>query len=417
MINRRDFLYQTLLSSIGISMLACNGSPKKDMSGDELNEYVRELHKNIISIDSHCDTPLPIHYRDLDIGVKNDPYKNGSKVDLIRMKKGMLDASFFAVFIGQGKRNEESNKIAYNKAIDIFKTIETEVAKYPDLAVIATEPQDIFEIKKHNKRAIYIGVENGYPIGNDIKNIETFYNKGARYITLCHTKNNDICDSSTDDNGAEHNGVSAFGEQVIQEMNRMGIMVDVSHISDKSYYDVIELSKTPVIASHSSSREICNHPRNFNDKMLLKLKENGGVIQLCILNRYIKTPPENPERDSAFAALRKKYNNFSELSEEDRKRASAEWNQINVDFPEKLASVSDAVDHIDHIVKVAGIDHVGIGTDFDGGGGLKDCYDVSELNNITKELVKRGYTDKEIEKIWGKNFLRVFNEVVKYSNT
>ncbi|MDP2161778.1 MAG: membrane dipeptidase, partial [Flavobacterium sp.] len=245
-------------------------------------------------------------------------------------------------------------------------------------------------------------------LGGDLNNVEIFYNRGVRYITLCHTKNNDLCDSSTDT--IEHNGVSEFGIKVVEEMNRLGMLIDVSHISDKAFYDVIEQSKTPVIASHSSSRAICNSPRNMTDDMLLKLSENGGVAQVCILSSYLKETPRNPKADSMLVALRQKYNNYESLSDELQKEAGREWRSINKLFPQELATVQDVVDNIDHIVKIAGIDHVGIGTDFDGGGGVEGCFDTSELPNITIELVRRGYTEEEIFKIWGGNFLRVMRE-------
>jgi len=272
---------------------------------------------------------------------------------------------------------------------------------------------DARRIEKEKKRAIYIGLENGYPLGNDPGNVELFYGLGARYITLCHTRNNDICDSSTD--STEHNGISEFGETVVAEMNRLGMMVDVSHISDKAFYDAIRLSKTPVIASHSCARALCDNPRNLDDAMLRALAENGGVIQMCILSNYVKTPDPNPRRDSAQAALRLKYNGFRDLTEEEMNKARKEWYAIDDIYPQKLATVSDVADHIDHIVKTAGIRHVGIGTDFDGGGGVEGCADASELGNITLELVKRGYSARQIRLIWSKNLLRVMRETEKYA--
>lgn len=413
--SRRNFIKASVLAAAGLSVLpSLNAETLFFSDNEKLKKRAAKIHSKILTLDSHCDTPLSILYDNVDMGVKNDPKATGSKVDFVRMKEGGLDASFFAVFLGQGKRDEESNAKAKKKALEIFESIHQSVKKYPHLAEVADTPADAYRIQKIGKRAIYIGVENGYPIGNEINNVKEFYNLGARYITLCHTKNNDICDSSTDEKGAEHNGLSPFGKKVVQEMNRLGMMVDVSHISDKSFYDVIKLSKTPIIASHSSARAICNHPRNLDDEMLKALAKNGGLIQLCILNSYIKTQPENPARDEAFKQLREKYKNFTDLSEEERATASHEWHQINIDFPEELATVSDAVDHIDHIVKVAGIDHVGIGTDFDGGGGISGFYDISEAGNITFELVKRGYSTNDIEKIWSGNFMRVFKEVQKF---
>ena len=414
--SRRKFIVTAALSAIGISATAGFKYPLYLVYEDnKLRKRAEKNHNKILTVDSHCDTPLSLVYRNLDLGVRNDARKTGTKVDFPRMKEGGLDASFFAVFLGQGKRDTESNKKAKDEALKIFEAIHKSIKENPDLAELALSPKDAYRIEKTGKRAIYIGIENGYPIGKDLNNIEEFNNLGARYITLCHSSNNDICDSSTDEGGAEHNGLSAFGEQVVKEMNRLGMMVDVSHVSDKSFYDAVKLSKTPVIASHSSARAICDHPRNMDDEMLKTLAKNGGVIQLCILNSYIREQPENPERKEAFKKLREKYNNFEDLSKEQRAEASKGWRQINVDFPPLPADVSGAVDHIDHMVKVAGIDHIGIGTDFDGGGGIDGFFDISEAGNLTYELVKRGYLKKDIEKIWGGNFMRVFRQVEEYA--
>lgn len=381
------------------------------VSEEQLDNKAQKIHDKVFTIDTHCDTPMRLLRSDYNPGVRNDPRQGGGKVDFVRMKEGGLDAIFFAVFIGQGERTPEGNERAKNMALSVFEEMEKTLNEHSDLAEMALNPGDGYEIEKKGKRAIYLGIENGYPVGNDLSLIKKYYDLGARYITLCHTSNNDICDSSTDRQGLEHGGLSDFGKTVVQEMNRLGMIIDVSHISDDSFYDVIELSTAPVIASHSCARAICDNPRNLDDEMLKKLAANGGVIQMCILSSYVKDPEPYPERDSAFAAMRDKYRNFNELSEEEMDKARSEWYALDREYPQKLATVSDVVDHIDHIVEVAGIDHVGIGTDFDGGGGVEDCFDVSEMGNITRELVRRGYRQKEIEKIWGGNFMRVFREV------
>jgi membrane dipeptidase len=380
---------------------------------DDPDKKVEKIHDKIVSIDSHTDTPLRLQQTGFDISKRHDPVKDHSKVDFPRMREGRLDAAFFAVFVSQGKRDSQGFEKAREKADILFDTIYKAVDSNRDIAGIAFTPSDARKLKKHGKSAVFIGMENGYPIGKDIDLVKVYYEKGARYITLCHTKNNDICDSSTDT--AEFNGLSEFGKNVVLMMNRVGMMVDVSHVSDKSFYDVLSISKAPVIASHSCSRAMCNNPRNLNDSMLVALAKNGGVIQMCILSEYVKTPPPNPERDSARAAVRKKYGNFDDLDEEKLKAARKEWYSIDDIYPRKMATVSDVIDHIDHIVKLAGIDHVGIGTDFDGGGGVEGCFDASQMKNITKELLKRGYSESDIRKIWGGNFLRVMKKVNKVS--
>jgi len=371
------------------------------------------IHNAVLTVDTHCDTPMNLFGSDFNVSERHDAKKSDTKVDLPRMKEGGLDAQFWAVFLGQGKRTNEGHANANKKAFDIIKTIYKSVEAAPELASVTRTPEDAYAIEKEGKRAIYIGLENGYAIGHDLSMIAKFMQLGVRYITLCHTLNNDICDSSTDKKGAEYNGLSPFGAEVVKEMNRTGMMIDVSHISDSSLYDVLIISKVPIIASHSCARAICDNPRNLTDEGLRAIAKNGGVVQMCILTDYVKTPDPNPARDSARAALRVKYNNFQGLTPEQEKSGTEEWHKIARDFPQKLATVKDVVDHIDHIVKIAGIDHVGIGTDFDGGGEVSGCYDVSEMGNITLELVKRGYPEEQIRKIWGGNFMRVFRAVLE----
>jgi membrane dipeptidase len=386
---------------------ASAGTPSDSL----LMRKAERIHAKIISIDSHNDTPLRMIQKGFDIGVRHDPYKERSKVDLVRMKEGCLDGAFFAVFVAQGKRDPESYRKVKERAMMIFDTVEASIGRHGDMAEIAVSVADADRLKKSGKRMVFLGIENGYAIGRDLSLIRTYYDRGARYITLCHTKNNDICDSSTDTIG--NDGLSAFGKEVVKEMNRLGLMLDVSHASDQSFYDVLAASEAPVIASHSCARALCSNPRNLDDKMLEALADHGGVIQMCILSDYVKTPDPNPKRDSARAALRVKFRDFEGLSEDEMKQARKEWYALDEVFPQKLATVADVVDHIDHIVKVAGVDHVGIGTDFDGGGAVRGCYDVSEMKNITVELLKRGYSQAEIKKIWGGNLLRVMKEVEK----
>ena len=396
---------------IGLSFCYING----DRAEEQLQKKALAIHDRVLTVDTHVDTPYQLLNPEYDIGKPHDPRKGGGKVDLPRMKQGGLDAIFFAVFVGQDKRTPENNRKAKERALRQFEAIHKMFKQHPRLAESALTADDAYEIEKRGKRAIFIGVENGFPLGNDLSLVKKFHEMGARYITLCHTRNNDICDSSTDRNGPEHKGLSSFGEKVVKEMNKAGLMIDVSHASDDTFYDVLKISRTPVIASHSCARAICDNPRNLDDNMLKKLAEKGGVIQMCILSAYVKQPEPNPARDAAIKALREKYKNFGKLSEKEREKARSEWHAVYEKYPQTLATVSDVVDHIDHIVKVAGIDHVGIGTDFDGGGGVDGCFDVSEMGNITIELVKRGYSEEQIRKIWGGNVMRVLREVETFA--
>ena len=327
-----------------------------------------------------------------------------------RWLKVGLHAEFFAVFTGQGPRNDSTFNIVHQKALEILNAIHRNVEKNSSMAEIATTPDDAYRIKKAGKIAAFIGVENGYPVGKDLSRVKQYYDLGARYMTLAHTKNNDICDSSTDPAGPENDGLSVFGSQVVKEMNRLGMMVDISHISDKSFYDVLKVSAAPVLASHSSCRALCGSPRNLSDDMLLALKENGGVIQICILGNYLKTPEPNPEMDAKLKELQNKYGDYNALTDSMKKTVRKEFKAIQKIY-EKPATVKDVVDHIDHVVQVIGVDYVGIGTDFDGGGGVDGCRDASQMKNITIELLRRGYSKPDIAKIWGGNVMRVLQKV------
>jgi membrane dipeptidase len=388
---------------------------KQETAAEQSMKRAAAIHDKVLTVDTHTDTPMRLGRGEYDMGTVHESRERGGKIDFPRMKQGGLDAVFFAIYVDQGPRTPEGNEKAKQKALETFNVIHQTIKKYPQLVEPALTAADAYKIEKKGKRAIYIGIENGYPIGKDISLIEKYYDLGARYITLCHGGNNDICDSSTDENGPGHNGLSEFGRQVVQEMNRLGMVIDVSHMSDKSFYDVLEVSKAPVMASHSCARALCDHERNLTDDMIKKLAKKGGVIQVCMVSSFVKKAPPNPERDTEFKALREKWKKADQLSEKEHEGLGNEYRRLREKYPEAQAAVADFVNHIDHIVKIAGIDHVGIGSDFDGGGGLEDCFDVSAIGNITLELVKRGYTGKQIRKIWGGNFMRVFKKVEKIS--
>jgi len=375
-------------------------------SEEKLVRQADKIHASILTVDTHCDTPMEFSEPGFDLGVRS---LDGC-VDFPKMVEGGLHAEFFAVFTAQGPRNDSTFNIVHQKALDIFNAIHRNLEKNSSMAEIATTPDDAYRLKKEGKIAAFIGVENGYPIGKDISRVKQYYDLGARYITLAHTKNNDICDSSTDPSGAENDGLSQFGTKVVKEMNRLGMMVDISHISDKSFFEVLKVTNAPVIASHSSCRALCGSPRNLSDDMLLALKENGGVIQICILGNYLKTPEPNPELDSKLKDLKNKYGDYNVLPDSTKKLISKEYKNIQKTF-EKPATVKDVVDHIDHVVQVIGVDYVGIGTDFDGGGGVDGCRTASDMKNITIELLRRGYSKADITKIWGGNVMRVLQKV------
>ncbi|HWR74663.1 MAG TPA: dipeptidase, partial [Bacteroidales bacterium] len=370
---------------------------------EKISRKADKMHQDMLTVDTHCDTPMRLTRSGFDLGTANEK----GCVDFPRMKEGGLDAEFFAIFIGQGPRDPETSELVHRTTLTVFDSIHRNVERYPELAGLALTPDDAYKLKAEGKVTVFIGIENGYAIGKDLSLLKEYYDLGARYITLCHSSNNDICDSSTDPRGPEHNGLSAFGEEVVKEMNRLGMIIDVSHLSDESFYEVLKSSKAPVIASHSSCRALCENPRNLNDDMLLALKKNGGVIQICLLSEYLIQPEQNPEFDTLRKELRQRMKALGpDATEEQKEQIWDEYEALKNKY-EKLATVADAVNHIQHVVDIIGIDHVGIGSDFDGGGELDDCRDVSQMRNITKELIRRGYSSEEIAKIWGKNSMRV----------
>ena len=380
--------------------------------GEVPEKRVKEIHERILTVDTHCDTPMNMLEDNFDIGIRNNPPQ--SRVDFPRMKEGGLDAMFFAAFTGQRERTTENTENAYKMANQLIDVTYEACSKYNEMAEVALNSTDALRLEKQGKRAIYIGMENGFPIGTDINRVKEFYNRGVRYITLCHSLNNDICDSSSDRKGAEHNGLSEFGWEVVKEMNKYGMMIDVSHISDKSFYDVIKLSKAPVIASHSSVRTIAHHNRNMTDDMIKALAAKGGVIQICLLDVYIKDPDTTTVRYQKEKELNRIYETkYDSMTDEEKKELRKEWRSLREKYPNALPTVADCVDHIDYVKNLVGIEYVGIGSDFDGGGGVDGCADVSEFQNITAEMLKRGYTEDDIRKVWGGNFFRVFETVEK----
>jgi membrane dipeptidase len=413
-------LFLIVLSFSGFWLTSCVPSqvtvaPEKDE--EALKAEAREIHFRVLTVDTHSDTPSLMLRTEWDIGERHEPGQRGSgKIDLPRMAEGGLDAEFFAVYVGQGERTPEGYARARERAGQLLNAIHKMTEDYPQLVELATTPEDAYRLEKEGKRAAFIGLENGYPIGKDLPLVKECYDRGIRYITLCHSSDNDICDSSGDSRHPEDDGLSDFGRKVVAECNRLGIMADISHASDRSFFDVLEVTKAPVIASHSCVRALCDHSRNLSDEMLKALASNNGVIQICFVSSFIKKAKPNPERDKAIAELREKYGSWSEVKDENlRQKMRDEYRDIREKYPSESATVAELVDHIDYVVNLIGVDHVGIGTDFDGGGGVEGCNDVSELPNITEELLRRGYSEDDIRKIWGANVMRVFKKVVEIS--
>jgi membrane dipeptidase len=455
------------LLALAVGLGVCAPAGRAQPSGDEgLIKKARAIHDKVIALDTHVDISPATFTAE-----RNYTQRLDTQVNLPKMIDGGLDAVFMIVYVGQPAPQSTPDAFepagydrAYKSAIEKFEAVHrlTETIA-PDKIGLALSAADVRRIHASGRKVALIGVENGYPLGTDLERVKEFYDRGARYMSLAHNGHSQLSDSNTGETeGWKWNGLSPLGTQVIAEMNRVGLMIDVSHPSKASMMQALAITRAPIIASHSAARALCNHSRNLDDEQLLALKKNGGVVQTVAFAAYVKcTDP--PDRAAALDALRKEFGlppgtplggrggrgragtgaaagalpaapggaaaagapaaggargrgtgALAQLSEERRAELDKRLADVNTKYPPPpRATVKDFVDHIDYIVKKIGIDHVGISSDFDGGGGVDGWNDASESFNVTLELVRRGYTEAQIGKIWSGNLLRVMDQVAK----
>jgi membrane dipeptidase len=375
----------------------------------------KAIHDTVIALDTHNDID-PRNFTK----TKNYTQRLDTQVNLPKMVEGGLDASFFIVYVGQGDLTPAGYDKAYAQAIEKFQAIHRftkEIA--PDKIGLALTADDVRTIAASGRKVALIGVENAYPVGTDLGRIKEFHDRGGRYMSLAHNGHSQFADSNSGERDGKwlHNGLSELGKKAIAEMNRLGIMVDISHPSKQANLQAMALSKAPVIASHSAARSVADHSRNLDDEQLAALKKNGGVVQTVAFDGYVKIKPaDSPERAAAVAKVRAGFGmgggRGGEMDDATRARFRAAMAAVDKQFPPApMATVADFVDHVDYLVKTIGIDHVGISSDFDGGGGVAGWNGADETFNVTLELVKRGYTEDQIGKLWSGNLLRVMADV------
>lgn len=415
-----------------LSMISC--AERAQDQSDPLVEKAMEIHEKVITIDTHND----IDVRNFTDTV-NYTQRLDTQVNLPKMQEGGLDVSWLIVYTAQDSLNKSGYEKARENAIAKFDAIHRlceEIA--PDQINLALTSEDVRRIHASGKKVAMIGVENAYPLGEDLSDLEEYHRRGARYMSLAHNGHSQFCDSHTGEADSTwlYNGLSELGKKAVKQMNKLGIMIDLSHLSKESTDQILRTSKAPVMASHSSARKLCDHSRNLDDESLMLLKENGGVVQTVALGTYIdqsKSEARENYMTKVYHAVADSlgvswysWDDFADLPEEEQDSFLLNYPRVVALSNERVAdlkdappavNVSDFVNHIDYMVELIGIDHVGISSDFDGGGGIEGWSDASETPNVTIELVKRGYTEEEIAKLWGGNLLRVLDEVQQYAAT
>ncbi|PFG71515.1 membrane dipeptidase [Pseudomonas poae] len=363
------------------------------------------LHQRLLVLDSHLDTPLTLTRPGWNILERHDYRQDGSQVDLPRMREGGLDGGFFAVYTPQGPRTEEGRAYASAYGLATLTRIRDVIDRNPDSFALALTAADARRIAAQGKRVVFISMENADPLSSDPELLDTYYRQGLRMLGLVHFMNNDLADSATA--LPEWKGLSPKGRDLVQRANRLGILLDVSHASDAVFDQMLALSSAPLIASHSSSRAVNPHPRNLDDNRVRQLAAKGGVIQVNAYSDYLIPLTPNPDRNKAMAALGARFHNLAALSPEQVKALYQERDSLNLRFAQPKASLDVFMKHLLHLLEVAGPDHVGIGADWDGGGGVSGLDDVSQLPVITQRLLDVGYSEPQVANIWSGNLLRV----------
>ncbi len=364
---------------------------------------VMAVHQSILTLDTHLDTPANFARPGWDIMARHNVAEDGSQIDYPRMVEGGLDGGLFVIFTAQNARTPDGRDAARDAAIMRGVQIREMLAAHPKEFALALTPADARAIAASGKRFAFISIENSVPMGLDLSLMKTFYDMGVRVMSPIHFLNNDLGDSSTDPKGPEWKGLSPLGVEWVKKANAMGVLIDQSHASDLVLDQILATSKAPIILTHSGVKAIYNHPRNINDDRLRALAKAGGVIQINALSAYMIDIPKNPARDAALAALQAKY----ARPDADRKAQVADLKALNAQYPIPRATFDDFMKHLLHSIQVAGIDHVGIGADFDGGGGVTGMEDALDYPKITQAMLKAGYSKADIEKVWSGNALRV----------
>lgn len=394
---------RTLLLAASAVLALVAAGPAQSAPRKAAPDPASALQQRLLTLDTHLDTPASLALPGWSIMDAHTVAQDYTQVDLPRMKQGGLDGGFWAIYTPQGPLTPEATSKARDFALMRGVAIREMVAAHPESFALASKAADAAAIKASGKRVVYLSIENAWPLGDDPTLLRSFYAMGVRIAGFAHFRTNQFADSSTDK--AKWDGLSPLGVQLLAEMNRLGVVPDLSHSSDRTLDDVLRLSKAPIVLTHSGCKAVFDHPRNIDDAHLKALAAAGGVIQINSV--YVKGLKQSPERDAAIKALEEKYPEDRKLSAAERQSMLAERHAIDAKYPEVRATFDDVMANLLHALQVAGVDHVGIGLDWDGGGGVTGLEDIADLPKITRALLAAGYTEADVAKIWSGNVLRV----------
>lgn len=398
-----------------IVLASCNG-PGDPVSDEpsatdttETSASPAEIHERLMVFDSHLDTPANFSNADYSLIADNPSVLGRVQVDLPKMQRGGLDGGFWVIYTAQGPLTDDAYVAAYDAAMTRMQEIHDAADAHSEHFEIATRTEDAARIVADGKRVMYISMENSYPIGLDLANIEKFYDRGLRMIGPVHFRDNQFADSATDLTTVSYGGLSELGEALVLEANRLGMVVDGSHAGDDTVRDIMELSTTPIILTHTGVKAIYDHPRNIDDQLLREIADDGGVIQINGLGSYLEELTPSPERAAALEDLGEQMGGraFGDLSPTEQEKFGTMRRQIDVDYPAPRSTFEKFMEHLLHALEVVGPDHVGLGADWDGGGGVTGMEDVSSLPKVTEALLNAGYTEEDLGKIWSGNMLRL----------
>lgn len=398
--------------ALALVLAAC--APAGDDSGSKITPQAPvadagagAIHERLMVLDSHLDIPASFHTDGYTFGARGSFEADRTQVDLPRMKEGGLDGGFFVIYTNQGPLNAASYSAARNSAVLRQMAIREMAAKYGDEVELAFTADDAERIVASGKRAVLQSMENAYPLGEDISALQTFYIAGLRMIGPVHFANNQFADSATDIE-PEYDGLSPLGEELVREANRLGLLLDGSHAADSTVRDMMALSTTPIILSHSGPKAIYDHARNISDELMVEIAEDGGVIQINALGSYLEALEPSPERAAALAEITEQYgSNFTAMSAETIAAVRAARSAVDEVHPAPRSTFEKFMEHLLHSLELVGPDHIGMGADWDGGGGVDGMSDITYLPRVSEALLEAGYTEEDLAKIWGGNIMRL----------